>query len=214
MRVDDWEEVIEKYLTLKSLFIECEETDHDLNTNLQPLNEFRAALDHVFRLIKIEVSMQTNGESDELLNKFTSEYDKLRSHIRRAFFDVCDYLAINYRMKIINLLEMYSFECITAAIPEYYSEYRPTIEQISERITVYRLDKGSVPDDELMNNYYADTITLRDIFKKVLSYSSSLSDIHSREKREKKRANRPTWIGIVIGAIIGIAGVIFGLLKR
>ena len=49
----DWKNIIEYYNTIKSLYIECEESDPELKTNLQPLNEFRAAFDHLMRIIAI-----------------------------------------------------------------------------------------------------------------------------------------------------------------
>lgn len=50
----NWEDIVSLYNTIKSLYALCEETDPELNTNLQPLNEFRAALDHLMRIIGIE----------------------------------------------------------------------------------------------------------------------------------------------------------------
>ena len=90
----NWEEIFSLYNTIKWLYALCEETDSELNTNLQPLNEFRAALDHLMRIVAIE-------KLDEYKEKDADdEAKKLRSHLRRALFDICDMLSINYRNKI------------------------------------------------------------------------------------------------------------------
>jgi hypothetical protein len=88
----DWEQLVGRYNLIKELYIEGEETDPELKTNLQPLNEFRAALDHIIRIIAIE-------KLDLDVYDAALQFDKLKSHLRRAFFDVCDVLAINYRNK-------------------------------------------------------------------------------------------------------------------
>lgn len=94
---DDWKNILQKYTIIKKLYIECEETDPELKTNLQPLNEFRAALDHIMK------AMDTYLYSEDA-DEWKTQIDKLNSHLNRAFYDICDMLSINYRNKIIDIM--------------------------------------------------------------------------------------------------------------
>ena len=146
----DWEDIVSLYNTIKSLYALCEETDPELNTNLQPLNEFRAALDHLMRIVGIE---KTDGYNEK---NAVDEAKRLRSHLRRALFDICDMISINYRTKIIDVLEDYEVEEINSAIPTYYSKIRPRIEEISEGIAVLRTEKrfnSSVEEETAVDEY-------------------------------------------------------------
>ena len=78
----NWEEIINLYNTIKWLYALCEETDTELNTNLQPLNEFRAALDHLMRIVAIE-NLDDYKEKDA-----NDEATRLCSHLRRALFAI------------------------------------------------------------------------------------------------------------------------------
>ncbi|MDR2202360.1 MAG: hypothetical protein LBP26_06360 [Clostridiales bacterium] len=200
-----WKEILDKYILLKSLYIECEETDKELKTNLQPLNEFRAALDHIFRIIDNEITAD-----DEQV--FDREYDKLCSHIRRAFFDVCDHLSINYRDKIISTLERYSGETIRAALPDYYSKIRPAVEEISIRISKYRMRKGAEPDENIFDAYYNDVVALRNYSITVLKASASLSELHGKEETEKKKIKLFNLLSIAVGVVGIIVGILVGIL--
>ncbi|GHS94018.1 hypothetical protein FACS1894139_15800 [Planctomycetales bacterium] len=207
MRIDNWRAMLEKYRLIKGLYIECEETDPELKTNLQPLNEFRLALDHVFRLIDIELATESGDLSHSA--HFQDEDLRLNGHLVRAFFDVCDMLAINYRNKIVSALEIYSPDSISLAYPRYYSEIKPAIEQISQRIAVYRGQKGGDAADA----YYRDVMALRDIFKHIIAITPSLDELRREEVRQKGAESRNRRLGWLI-AIVGIVlGAVIALLK-
>ncbi len=207
----NWDEIISLYNTIKSLYALCEETDPELKTNLQPFNEFRAALDHMMRIAGIE-------KTDEYQNKSAvEEATKLRSHLRRALFDICDMLAINYRTKIIDSLQAFSVDEIKSAIPTYYSEIRPRIEEISESIPELRTEKryNSVEEEETAVNDYPMVIKeLQGFNKTIVNSMPSLIEIHEKNALTLKEADRKglVWLkivpvaGIVIGAIIAIIG--------
>lgn len=207
----NWDGIISLYNTIKSLYALCEETDPELKTNLQPFNEFRAALDHMMRIAGIE-------KTDEYQNKSAvEEATKLRSHLRRALFDICDMLAINYRTKIIDSLQAFSVDEIKSAIPTYYSEIRPRIEEISESIPELRTEKryNSVEEEETAVNDYPMVIKeLQGFNKTIVNSMPSLIEIHEKNALTLKEADRKglVWLkivpvaGIVIGAIIAIIG--------
>jgi hypothetical protein len=176
---ESWKKIIEKYNIIKEIFIECEETDPELKTNLQPLNEFRAALDHIIRMMDAYYQIQDEQE-------WKNQFNKFNSHLDRAFFDICDMVSINYRNKIVDIVVRYDTETIRTAIPQYFTEWRMQIEDISERIAKYRLQKGTrVSNEELFQNYKNDVYKLRKIFKDI-SHQQLVLEKLAKENREKK----------------------------
>lgn len=203
----DWKEIFDLYNTIKWLYALCEETDKELNTNIQPFNEFRAALDHLMRIIAIQ-------NLDEYKNKDAyDESRKLYGHLKRAFFDICDLVAINYRNKIIDSLEEYTVTEINTAIPEYYTEIRPEIEKISNRIAFLRTEKRFTEDEEsesAIDEYPEIVKRLQEYLELVNSAVPSLLEIRNKSKNAKRANLFIQWIipigAIVIGSIIGIIG--------
>lgn len=194
-----WIKLINKYSSLKEVFIECEETDPELKTNIQPLNEFRAALDHVMRTMD-------SYYSDSSEHDWHEEFRKLNSHLDRAFFDVCDMLSINYRNKIINSVEIYTTETIRTVLPKYYPEWKTKIEDISNRVIKYRNRKIGYLQDETFQNYKDDIFALRDIYNEINSKRTILEKIENDNREKITTANRLKYIayGSFIAAIIGI----------
>lgn len=209
MKEINWEKIFLYYNNIKKLYIECEETDPELQTNLQPLNEFRAALDHLMRIVAIEKLEQFKGKDP------SSQAEKLLSHLRRAFYDICDMLSMNYRNKIIDSLELYSAETIKTAIPNYYSEIRPEIEKISLRIADLRANKAFDEDSEENNlkDYMAIVSKLRDYYVLISERAASLKELDSEEKAREQQAKKETRLTqIIIPAIICIIGVVVGVI--
>ncbi len=203
----DWEDIVSLYNTIKSLYALCEETDPELNTNLQPLNEFRAALDHLMRIVGIE---KTDGYNEK---NAVDEAKRLRSHLRRALFDICDMISINYRTKIIDVLEDYEVEEINSAIPTYYSKIRPRIEEISEGIAVLRTEKrfnSSVEEETAVDEYPKIIEELKGYYKTISKAIPSLIEIKKKNKKKRQDAfifQKVIPIGaIVVAIVIAIIG--------
>ena len=206
----DWNGIISLFNTIKSMYALCEETDSELNTNLQPLNEFRAALDHLMRIVAIEKT-EEYAEKDAY-----EEAKKLKSHLRRAFFDICDMASINYRNKIIDVLEKYDVDEIQHAIPNYYSEIRPRIELISEEIAILRTEKRfsqKKDDDNVIEEYPKIIEELQQYYKIVNSALSSLIEIRKKSEKAKKTHKFSNIIIPIIGLLVGFAGVVVAILK-
>ena len=189
--------ILAKYSDIKELYIECEETDPELKTNLQPLNEFRAALDHIMKLWYA----QHNNNNEEVLEQFR----KLNSHLDRCFYDICDMLSINYRNKIVDILEMYEVEAIRTALPTYYSEMKPAIDAISSRIVSYRNKKGATSSTSAATldnflEYKQDVMTLKTMYQQILIAQKQLEEIQSKEQKRSASENRKN---LLIGGIIG-----------
>lgn len=194
---EKWQQLLAKYAIIKELYIRSEETDPELKTNLQPLNEFRAALDHIMKMMTAYVVAK-----DE--KNFETQYDKLNSHFNRAFFDICDFLSINYRNKICDTLTAYDTETIRTVFPKYYSEWRPLIEKISENIAKRRRDKGKNVDEDFnqLQQYQEDIFALADIYDKIVDGAPSLEEV-------EKDLKTGQWKGYIISAVLGaVAGII------
>lgn len=198
-KVIDWEKVVSLYNSVKALYALCEETDPDLCTNLQPLNEFRAALDHLMRIVAIQ-NIEEYKSKDA-----ADEARKLLSHLRRAFFDICDMLSINYRTKIIDALKKYDVDCIQGALPDYYPTIRPRLQEISETIATLRTEKrfNSSGEETAVDEYLKIVQELKQYYKTVLCATASLNELRAKTRVKKVFIN---WIipigGIIIGAII------------
>ncbi len=204
----NWEEIVSLYNTIKWLYALCEETDTELNTNLQPLNEFRAALDHIVRIVAIE-KLEEYKEKDAV-----TEATKLRSHLRRALFDICDMISINYRNKIVDVLEDYVTEDIQCALPTYYSEIRPRIEAISEEIASLRTEKRFNPDKEAetaVDAYPRVIEELQGYYRTICIAVPSLIELKEKRKKAESREILTKWVIPIVSVLIAVIGVLVGI---
>lgn len=199
------ERIFNIYNTTKKLYALCEETDPELLTNLQPLNEFRAALDHLMRIVAIS-NLDEYKDRDPRV-----EAEKLTSHLNRALYDVCDMLSINYRNKIIDILQPYSSGEIKTALPTYYSQIRPRIEEISEEIASFRTtDRFNKEEcgDSILDSYPNVIEELKGYYKTVSSAIPSLDEIFQEDQRIHKH-NRARniftqWIIPIVSIVVAI----------
>ena len=218
-----WEKIIRIYTITKSLFIECEESDPELKTNLQPLNEQKAVLDHIIR-------MMYSSFYPDYEEELESNYRKAIGHLCRAFYDVSDMLSINLRNKISELLYSYTSDEIRAALPDYYSVIRPEIEEINKDISAMRNKKGiSIKHDNVSDilmaepenlgenefeGYYEKILSLKKITESIKNAIPSLEDIHAKQSKTKKRERLEKAFFLLIGAIISaIVAFIVSLIR-
>lgn len=196
MTVEDkeWQKVIDLYAEAKSCFILYEETG-DHKTNIQVLNEYRSALDHVMQIIVLK--LEGGSARTDIKNRF----EPLLEHLQRALCDLLDTISINYRNMIIDELAPYSPDTITVAIPKYYSEHRPFIEEISERIIGYRSGKNESIPMENLREYTNDVSELKGIYKQILLSKPGLIEVDRSDKKKKRRTLFITCLGWVIGII-------------
>ena len=184
---DIFQDLTNRYAQVKKIYIEAEESDPDMQTNLQPLNEFKATLDHLFRMIGRILSaeeMPAEGKLDQVRNESRS----IRGHLCRAFFDIADACSIDIREQISKGLEPYSTEAIQLALPDYYPLWRPQIEKLSHQIAGYRLTKGNIDSKrelELFNEYQLAIEQLIIIRSKISERACSLKEAEERLNGEK-----------------------------
>lgn len=201
---DIWALTFYRYFKIKELYFECEETDPELKTNLQPLNEFRAALDHIMKMMW---ALYTDENPDEVLK----QSEKLLSHLDRSFYDVCDMLSINYRNKINTCLEGFDADIILKALPNYYSQIKPEVEEISLRVITYRSKKGMNPGGTgNYEEYEADVKKLKEHYSAISKVLPTMTEFKAqklqREAQAKKEKRRTEVRSYVIGGVIGAVG--------
>ena len=131
----------------------------------------------------------------------------------RAFFDIADMACINYRNMICNMLEIYDREVISSAIPNYYSELRPKVDEIANRIATYRNNKGHTECNtlDLFNQYKQDVFCLKDIYAEILQHSGSLEELQNKLNKKEKSRNLPNKISIAISIIGIVVGIIIAI---
>lgn len=218
-----------RYSLVKRVYIEAEETNRELVTNLQPLSEFKATLDHLFRLLE-KILTTENDNLTERMTLIGNEFRSAQGHMCRAFFDIADALSINIREQIQSDLEPYSTEAIKLAMPDYYSHLRPQVDIISQKIADFRFSKGTLSpnqDVELFKDYHASIDQLKRIRQAITANLSSLQEAddklktenahrdrnhHLSEKENRRFSKRVAVLSALLGAAAGaILTVLFGV---
>jgi len=201
-------DVVRVYFEAKALMLYAEETDGlpDLKEYLQPTLELRSASDHLMRAHAAEL-----GNNDEKGEAYVKDnLEKSLGHAYRAFFDVADWLAINLRELIASTLSGHSKECIHAALPDYYAEIRPGIDQISDDIAGIR-GKKDVSNPELLPQY-KEKLGQLDAYRKVIaSRLGAIVECEAQRSREDTQAKTFAVILATFSALVGgLAGYLMG----
>lgn len=199
------QKLIKRYYDVKQIYIDCEEIDEDLKTNVQPLNEFRAALDHVMRIL-----LKDNGFEDGAAIDTDEEVRKAVGHFNRAYFDVCEMLCANFRLKIGKRMDEFSRKTILEVCPEYYTEIRPYIDSCEEKLADIRLKRGiefGDKQEQLFNEIKEITFKLKDYYIKLIGASNQ-----SQTYKKLKHGKRVNLIANIASYAIGAAGIIIGII--
>ncbi|MBO7345827.1 MAG: hypothetical protein IKW33_00835 [Clostridia bacterium] len=196
----EWVEIFNLYNTIKSLYALCEETDPELKTNLQPLNEFRAALDHLMRIVGIE-NLPEYKDKDII-----EEARKLKSHLARALFDICDMLSINYRNKICDILDPFDIDVIKEALPTYYSKIKPRLEEITEEIADLRTNKRFEKEEDSIEAHYKIIKELKEFYVVIKKAHPSLIELNKKRKKSKCKENIIPIVAIAVAVVLAVIG--------
>ena len=194
-------ELTELYFIAKDLMINAEEITAEQVLDLQAINEFRSALDHVMKALAARFDLKSVKDIKEYSYK---NIDKAYGHVYRAAYDALDWTSLNLKDFIVKELQGFPLVTIKDVLPEYYTTMRPRIEQIKTDIAKFRLGKD-VEDSNLdtLREYKGRLDELHGMYKEILTKKSSLID---HKKRLKKEGRRTFW-GIslrdIISAIIG-----------
>ncbi len=201
-----WDKIVLLHKNLKSLILVSEEFDPKYNDFLQPSLEQKHALDHLIRAIAAETNQSEHTGDNRYIEE---QYDHLIGHLYRAYFDAADWLSITIRDKITTTLKPYSVNCIKAAIPEYYSEYKPKLNQAVTEISALRgaKDVGKEKIIDEVNQYRELLLELLNIYNDI-EVKLPVLDEH---KKKEFWFTFKNWIFAVAGIIIG--GLIVSLFK-
>ncbi|MCX5632834.1 MAG: hypothetical protein NTW93_04045 [Phycisphaerae bacterium] len=201
-----WQDIVIIYQETKKLLLWAEE--HEIKkwkTFTQPLLEHRSALDHICRALACEVGILSPNE-----DYYKKNLDKAKGHIYRAFFDVADWFSVVLRDNITDMLDDFDTDCITAAIPDYYSIIRPDIENITQEIAAIRDGK----DISTNNGIISDIGDYRQKIEKLLQHHKTivgkLRSLNEYKIKHKKHNFRKELLTVVISLVIGIVITIIG----
>ena len=77
----------------------------------------------------------------DLPDYIEKNFDKACGHLYRSFFDAAEWMGIIVREKIQNLYSGYDNACISAVLPEYYKEIKPSVERFNSDVAAIRNEK-------------------------------------------------------------------------
>ena len=180
----------------------AEEVDRAFQVFLQPPIEQKHAYEHVVRAKAAELNIGKHADDAYIEDCLK----KALGHEYRAFFDAADWLGIRFREIVIELLNPYTVECITAVLPEYYKEMRPKIEMLDKEISEVRDEKDVSQDDKILpeiGRYRAVIDQLVAMHGAIAQKIPSL--VEYTKKEEKARIKKQVWevLLIIFGAAVG-----------
>jgi hypothetical protein len=191
-------EIVQVYTTTKRLVLRAEELDEENRSNISVFKEQRDALDHLMRALSKYLEPADNGESDEYIRL---QIDKAKGHLFRASYDSVDGISVSAKFKIKQVLEGIDTETISQVLPEYWTEFLPLIDEISEKIALHR-EKKDIGDLTAKNlhAYIADAEKLSEIHRKILRRRGALEDYQKRIRfrRLKDKLFWPLTIGVIL----------------
>lgn len=195
-----WKNIVEIHQFAKELWIIGEEISGQ--TFIQPLQEQRHALEHI---IRARIEEQQENRNDKYIQR---NLEKALGHEYRSFFDVADWVSLNIREKIQNLMGGYSSDCIAKVFPVYYQEIRPTLEKMNLEIANIRGKKDISKNEELIPQaeYYRTKI------KELLEFQATITIFTSQLKECKKEENRKKFLSKFWGIILISLGAFFAWL--
>lgn len=194
-------DICQAFFRVKHLIIFAEETDSTAKTFLQPSIELKAALDHLMRALGAESGLI---KADNIAVFIEKEAEKTLGHLYRAFFDTADWLSINLRRRITDLLDGFSNQTINAVFPQYYSIIKPEFFKLEEEITAIRNGKGVGCDISKRFDEYTRIIdTLVEHTKTVAKHANLLREYQARDNKGKKLSVLYDFLKIAAAAIAG-----------
>ncbi len=189
--------IVEVYMKGKSLLPMAEENDLEFRSFLPPTIEYRAALDHLMRAEAARLGIVPRAD--------TQEYERLQlekalGHVYRALFDVADWMSINLREQIYNLLIPYSGEAIKAGFPDYYEKILPELNDLTKKIAKYRNEKD-VGGEPILAGTIEYSESVERLIESKKDIERAIPSIIDYQKR-RRRVFRATWIATVVGSLL------------
>ena len=179
-----------------------EELGPDHETLIQPLQEYRHALEHIVRSRAADLRLVTNDQEEYALDSLS----RALGHEYRAFFDIADWSGIRIREKLLSDMGPYSTECISKAFLKYYADIRPEVEKFGRDIARIRGDKDISRDTNLIPQVrqYRDRVyALHGLLESVPCHLPQLEECRKRETRRCLWGVLAFVLGPLIGAVAG-----------
>lgn len=198
------------YIEVKSFLLIAEEID---KVYFQVYNELRYSLDHFVRAILYSTESDVASKSKETSTRKAIE--AATNHLQRAYSDVFEWYYLNVRNICSNILAPYTQQQIAVVIPDYFSQIRPTLDEIGDVLSTYKEGKASEhnniaqdKDNTILSDYIS---VLKDIYKRIRNSEGTLIDLAQRQAEEQTRENKITqrkavFKDILIPIITAVAG--------
>jgi len=186
-------ELVEIYIKWKKSFIFAEETNPEFKTFLQPPIEINRAYDHLNRVLAARHGLVEMSAGHSIEEYVTDNFDKVKGHLYRAYFDVLDWISMNLRESIAASFKPYSKDAIQAVAPEYFSQVVPLVQELSEKIAGIRNNKDVVNSGtlKLLEEYEVGVETLKglraDTNKKIPGLAAYESKKQAEEMEHEKK---------------------------
>ncbi len=200
-----WRKLVALHNMTKAHIIYCEEMDAGSRTFIQPRNELCNALEHLMRAKASELGLKDGGSDAAYIRE---NLDAALGHEYRAFFDVCDWLSVQLRKKIRVTLEPYSTAVLNTAVPDYYREVRPQLEQIALEITAIRGGKDIAVKGDLLQEverYNAVIERLKAFVLRLPTCVPALEELKQKEAAAARRAQLWDVLKLVTAALMAAA---------
>ena len=209
MNEELWKKIIVLHNTNKALLIWCEDNGVQLKSFLQPNNELKNAWEHVVRAKANELGI-SGAPNEEYIKK---NLDKVLGHEYRAFFDICDWLSMNLRARIIESLNPYDNETINAIVPAYYTEVRPKLDEICNGIATLRSTKDIALTDDIQRHVNEYNEIIKKLIADVSKISTCIPALEEYKKKNKvvesKGYQKEISLLIIGAAILAFAEWVF-----
>jgi hypothetical protein len=183
-----WGKIVTVHNTSKALFIWCEESDIRLNSFLQPNNELKNAWEHAIRAKANELGF--TAEPANNADYIEANLDKVLGHEYRAFFDICDWLSVNLRKRIIDYLGPYDNEAINAVIPTYYTDIRPKYERFCSEIAKLRATKDIGKSHEIVEHVADYNGIVLELIGQMETISASVPALEEYKRKQKSSGSK------------------------
>jgi hypothetical protein len=214
MNEELWKKIIVLHNTNKALFIWCEDNGVQLKSFLQPNNELKNAWEHVVRAKANELGM-TSAPDPEYIKR---NLDKVLGHEYRAFFDICDWLSMNLRAKLIELLQPYDNTAINTIIPTYYTEIRPQLDKICNEIAKLRSTKDIALTDDIQQHVNDYNEIIKKLIADLTRISTCVPALEEYKCKNTKVESKGYWreVGLLVigGVILAFAEWIFSFFSK
>ena len=119
----------------KEIAIKAESMDSLNKSYVQPLHELRYCLDHFMRSLDYE-------ETDENKENIKKSIRSAIGHLQRTYSDSIEWMLVNVKEEYLLTLDGYTNDQIQLGFPEYYTEIRPALEEITKIVDEYKINKS------------------------------------------------------------------------